>query len=100
VWLVADLSNNITYAHPAIPFWNCAVRLGIFVLMACQLSSIRKLTGNLEQAVQKKTALLNSEILARKELEREMTELTSRQRREIAYELHDGLCPLLGGIAL
>lgn len=100
VWLSADLSNTLTYAHPAIPFWNSAVRLGIFVLMAGQLSSIRTLTGNLEQAVQKKTALLNTEILARKELEREMTELTSRQRREIAYDLHDGLCPLLGGIAL
>jgi signal transduction histidine kinase len=68
--------------------------------MASQLSSIRRLTGNLEQAVQKKTALLNAEIQARKELERELTELTSRQRRDIAYELHDGLCPLLGGIAL
>jgi signal transduction histidine kinase len=100
IWLVADLSNALMYSHPAIPFWNSAVRLGIFVLMACQLSSIRRLTGNLEQAVQKKTALLNTEIQSRKELEREITELTSRQRRDIAYELHDGLCPLLGGIAL
>ena len=100
VWLAADLSNALMYSHPAIPFWNSAVRLGIFVLMACQFSSIRRLTGNLEQAVQKKTALLNTEIQARKELEGEITELTSRQRRDIAYELHDGLCPLLGGIAL
>ncbi len=100
VWLAADLSNALPYSHPAIPFWNSAVRLGIFVLTACQLSSIRRLTANLEQAVRKKTALLNTEIQARKELEREITELTSRQRRDIAYELHDGLCPLLGGIAL
>ena len=100
VWLAADLSNALLYSYLAIPFWNSAVRLGIFVLMACQLSSIRRLTGNLEQAVQKKTALLNTEIHARKELEREITELTSRQRRDIAYELHDGLCPFLGGIAL
>jgi signal transduction histidine kinase len=99
-WLAADLSNTLMYSHPAIPFWNSAVRLGMFVLMACQLSSIRRLTGNLEQAVRKKTALLNTEIQARRELEREITELTSRQRRDIAYELHDGLCPLLGGIAL
>jgi signal transduction histidine kinase len=100
VWLVADLSNAPIYSHAAIPFWNSAVRLGFFLLIACQLSSIHRLNGNLELAVQKKTALLNTEIQARKELERELTELTSRQRRDIAYELHDGLCPLLGGIAL
>jgi len=100
VWLAADVGNAVTYSHPAIPYWNGAVRLGIFVLVACQLSSIRRLTGNLEQAVQKKTALLSAEIQARKELEKEVTELTTRQRRDIAYELHDGLCPLLSGIAL
>jgi len=99
-WLAADMGNAPIYAHPAIPFWNSAVRLGIFALMAWQLSSIRTLTGNLELAVRKKTALLTAEIQARKELENEVTELTNRQRRDIAYELHDGLCPQLGGIAL
>ena len=99
-WLAADLGNAPSYSHPAVVFWNSAVRLGIFLLMAWQLSSIRTLTGNLELAVRKKTALLSAEIQARKELEKEVTELTSRQRRDIAYELHDSLCPQLGGIAL
>jgi len=98
--LAADLGNAPVYSHPAIPFWNAAVRLGIFLLMAYLLASIRSLTGSLEQDVQKKTALLSAEIKARKELQEEMTELTSRQRRHLAYELHDGLGPLLSGIAL
>jgi hypothetical protein len=54
VWLAADLATTPGYSHPAIPYWNSLVRLGIFALTAHQLSAIR----GLEQAVQKKTALL------------------------------------------
>src|SRR5262245_46218272 len=100
IWLAAELANAPGYSHHAIPLWNSLGRLGMFVLVAVQLSSIRKLNGNLEQAVQRKTALLSGEIQARKQLQREVTELATKQRQGIAHELHDNLCPMLGAIAL
>ncbi len=100
IWLAADLATSPGYSHHGIPLWNSLGRLGIFLLVAGQLSSIRNLTGNLEQAVQRKTALLSGEIRARKQLQRELTELTTKQRQGIAHELHDSLCPMLGAIAL
>src|SRR5438046_10654145 len=56
VWLAADVGNAVTYSHPALPYWTGAVRLRISVLVACQLSSIRRLTSNLEPAVPKTAA--------------------------------------------
>jgi signal transduction histidine kinase len=36
VWLLADLLAGHIYSSPSIPYWNAAVRLGLFTLRAAQ----------------------------------------------------------------
>ena len=40
-WLVADLLAGNAYSHPAIPYWNAAVRLGFFLIVTYVLSRLR-----------------------------------------------------------
>jgi signal transduction histidine kinase len=99
-WLGADLAAAAVYSHPAIPYWNCLVRLGFFLLVALQFAAIRRLTEGLEAAVQQKTAFLVQEMESRKQLQNQLLNTIAKQEQQVAHDLHDGLCPLLGGIAL
>lgn len=38
-WLLVDLTDVLSYAHPAIPYWNALVRLGFFLVVTLTLSS-------------------------------------------------------------
>ncbi len=33
-WLIAELLTGHVHSHPAIPYWNAAVRLGFFLMVA------------------------------------------------------------------
>jgi len=98
--LGTDLAAGGFYSHPAIPYVNCVLRLGLFLLVAYQVGVIRRLTQNLETATQEKTALLTQEMEARKQLQSELLQTITKQEQQTAHDLHDGLCPLLGGIGL
>lgn len=41
-WLWADLFSLHAYSHPAIPYWNALVRLGVFAAFAVTLRYLRK----------------------------------------------------------
>jgi PAS domain S-box-containing protein len=56
--------------------------------------------GELERLRQQKTAFLEREVAERARLEREVIESCARERRRIAYDLHDGIGQQLVGIAL
>jgi diguanylate cyclase (GGDEF)-like protein len=43
IWLLADYTSGQSYSHPAISYWNAAVRLGFFVITVYLLSMIRQL---------------------------------------------------------
>ena len=40
-WLIADLLAGQIYSHPAIPYWNAAVRLGFFLIVTQALSGLK-----------------------------------------------------------
>ncbi len=40
-WLIADLLAGQLYSHPAIPYWNAAVRLGFFVIVTHTVSGLK-----------------------------------------------------------
>lgn len=40
VWLVADSLGNHPYSHPALPYWNAAVRLAFFVIIALAVAKL------------------------------------------------------------
>jgi signal transduction histidine kinase len=98
VWLLADVLGGVS-SHPAAYAWNGIIRLGVLLLIAVLLARVYELTRGLEKAVQKQTAHLTDEIARRREIEKEITEISSREQRRIARELHDGLGQHLAGIA-
>lgn len=41
VWLLGDVTENITYGHPSVPYWNMAVRLLLFLIVTHILSALK-----------------------------------------------------------
>ncbi len=41
-WLAVDVTSGRDYSSAFVPFWNAAVRLGFFVLVAALLASLRR----------------------------------------------------------
>ena len=41
VWFAADIISGHPYSHVAIPFWNAAVRLGFFLIVAFTITVIK-----------------------------------------------------------
>lgn len=42
VWLAADVASRHYYSHPAIYFWNTAIRLGVFAVVTLLLSALKR----------------------------------------------------------
>lgn len=99
-WLWADLAAGATYSHPLIPFWNAAMRLGVFLIVTWLLAKLKGLHSGLEEMVRQRTAALAAEIAERRRLERELLEICDRERREVGQNLHDGPCQQLMGAAI
>jgi PAS domain S-box-containing protein len=58
------------------------------------------LTGSIAVSGSKKTLYVIQDVSERKQLEKEITEITHRERRRLGSDLHDGLGQELTGIAL
>jgi signal transduction histidine kinase len=54
----------------------------------------------LDTRIRERTAALRQEIAARERLEKEVTEVTERERRRIGHDLHDTLCQHLTATSL
>ncbi len=55
-WVLVDYTSGHTYSHAAIPFWNGAVRLGFFVVVAQLLLRLRVALAT-QQALAQRDAL-------------------------------------------
>ncbi len=80
-WFVSDASAGHSYSHPAIPWWNAAVRLGFFVLVASLLVRLRSLLRDARRAADHDvlTGALNS-----RSWHVRLAEETARCRRQAA----------------
>lgn len=45
-WFGADAVTGHTYSHPAIPYWNTAIRFGVFLVVTLLLAALRKAHEN------------------------------------------------------
>jgi signal transduction histidine kinase len=99
VWTVFDISKGRPYSNAVIPYWNGAVRLGIFVIVAMLVDVIRRLNSGLEEQVRQRTAALEEEIKNRKEVERIATEISAHEQQRLGADLHDQLAGHLTGLA-
>jgi signal transduction histidine kinase len=83
-----------------VRYWNELVGLSSYAIFVWLLARWRNLLLQLDDRVRLRTADLQEEIVQRMRLEREMTEVTERERRRLGHDLHDSLCQHLTGVAL
>jgi signal transduction histidine kinase len=81
-------------------WWNALITLALFLILARLLRGFLVLNGQLEERVRQRTAALEEEVAARNRLQREILQISERERSSIGHDLHDGLCQHLAGTAL
>jgi signal transduction histidine kinase len=94
--ILTDLASGI----PEVRYWNELVGLSSYAIFAWLLARWRASLRQMDERVRLRTADLQEEILERMRLEKEMTEVTERERRRLGHDLHDSLCQHLTGTAL
>jgi signal transduction histidine kinase len=94
--IVSDVASGI----PEVRYWNEAVGLISYAIFVWLLARWRGSLRQMDERVRVRTADLQEEILERMRLEKEMTEVTERERRRLGHDLHDSLCQHLTGTAL
>ena len=94
--IFTDIASGI----PEVRYWNAAVGLSSYAIFVWLLARWRASLRQMDDRVRLRTADLQEEILERMRLEKEMTEVTERERRRLGHDLHDSLCQHLTGTAL
>jgi signal transduction histidine kinase len=89
-WWWADYLAGHPYDRGWIAIWEPAVRFAFFLFVAVMGSRVRRQ----HDAVRSKVALLEHS----QKLEREIIQVSERERRRIGQDLHDGICQYLAGI--
>lgn len=75
IWLLVDLSQASTYVYPFTPYWNAAVRFGVFLIFTLLFARLRERLRHAEQlaTTDHLTHLTNSfafHVLVDKEIQR------------------------------
>jgi signal transduction histidine kinase len=94
--ILSDIASGI----PEVRYWNEAVALTSYAIFIWLLARWRGALRQMDERVRLRTADLQEEILERMRLEKEMTEVTERERRRLGHDLHDSVCQHLTGTAL
>jgi signal transduction histidine kinase len=98
--VVTSMASDLASGIPEIRYWNEAVGLASYAIFVWLLARWRSALRQMDERVRLRTADLQEEILERTRLEKEMTEVTERERRRLGHDLHDSLCQHLTGTAL
>ncbi len=98
--VVTSIFTDIASGIPEVRYWNEAVGLSSYAIFVWLLARWRASLRQMDDRVRLRTADLQEEILERMRLEKEMTEVTERERRRLGHDLHDSLCQHLTGTAL
>jgi signal transduction histidine kinase len=80
--------------------WNVAMSTAYYLVFIALLSRWHDLVEHMHAKVEERTAELQREISARRELEREVANVTEQERARLGRQLHDSLCQHLTGTAL
>ena len=100
VELAGDAAAGAPFSSPLILIWNAAIMLVFYLVVVWLLTSLRSFHKELESLVRQRTAALTGEMGARERLEREILEISERERRAIGRDLHDSLGQHLTATAL
>jgi len=99
-WLIGDWSAGVVYPNRFVPIWNALITFGSYLIVVWLFSQLKSFHQTLEDRIRQRTSALRDEIAAREQLEKQMTEVTERERRRIGHDLHDTLCQHLTATSL
>lgn len=90
-WVCSDFAMGRVYGHPFMPYWNAAILAAIYGIVVHLLCSLHELQTELEARVAQRTSALANANAELKAMEREVMEITERERHRIGEDLHDSL---------
>ncbi|HWD19476.1 MAG TPA: ATP-binding protein [Verrucomicrobiae bacterium] len=99
-WIGGDLLAGVRYRNTFVPLWNAGILLLFYFTVVGLLASLHALQNNLSAKVRDRTLALTQEMAERERLEKEILEISERERRRIGDDIHDTLCQHLTATAL
>jgi signal transduction histidine kinase len=99
VWFTVEVTQHPPYSHEFVPVWNGLVRLVFFLMGVGLVRSLKKTETHLLRQIIRRTRTLRAEADRRRQLERELEEVTAREHLRFAQDLHDGLGQYLSALA-
>lgn len=97
---VADSSDDNAVWHQTWLWWNSFGSLLVYLVLVWVLDALVQLHHRLEQRVRERTTALEQEVGKRQQIQRELLELSGRERSAMGRELHDQLGQHLVGTAM
>ncbi len=88
------------YDFPEAATWNRFADLAIYLAIVWALNALINAQRRLEDRVEDRTRELQQAAEDRRQLERELLQISSRERNLLGQELHDDICQHLVGTAL
>lgn len=99
-WLLGDWAAGVVYPNRFVPVWNTLITFGFYLVVILLLTRLKSFHQTLEGRIRERTAALQQEIATRERLEKEVAEVTERERLHIGRELHDTLSQHLTATSL
>jgi len=100
VWNLGDIVANAPSPGVGIRLWNDGIVFSLYLIVIYLLHALHQTLVGLETTVQQRTKALRNEMNQRERLEREILDLTERERQQFGQELHDVVCQELTSIAI
>lgn len=85
---------------PFYTWWNLGCSVAVFLLISGTIHALLELHRDLERRVEERTRALHAAAAAEQRLQRELIDISARERNLIGRELHDELGQHLVGTAL
>ncbi|MDP3921161.1 MAG: HAMP domain-containing sensor histidine kinase [Candidatus Omnitrophota bacterium] len=98
LWFFSDVLSGSDYSHPAIPYWNAFVRLGVFLIVVIILLRLQQ-ELRLQQQTNSRLERANDEVLRLANLKSEFTAMVSHELRTPLTALKESLGILSDGSA-
>jgi signal transduction histidine kinase len=90
VRVIGDLANG-GYKYPIVASWNRLIDLFMYFVVVLILHALITLLREVDERVKQRTAALQQVIAERTQLQKELAEISRRERAAIGHDLHDGL---------
>ena len=90
-WIVGDTVAGARYSTLIVPVSNGLITLSVYLIVIWLLDGLLTLHREMERRVQERTEALTHEMSERGRLEREIINISEKERWSLGHDLHDGL---------